>query len=423
MSHHRHPLPSISASILLAIMILAPAAAWAQEKQKVVVPFDFVSKFDNGRYGEMVGDLVWKKLQREGGFVIPDAMADVRDLCATSNLKVAPDMPLDKVQEIVRGTFDADIAIWGSIERVDLEIYDLVIKCVDFTSGEKPKVIFEKSARTNSAGEISHVYVKELLDKLYDRRDQGPAPVDQLAEENWEKNPNLVKGGDFQRGARGVPFGWDSHGGQQREPLGGLVAWIPEVGNPSNKVIRFTFSQAIGDTSGVMYYSDFFPITEGATYRFQCRYRTNGPSPKVFIKCYDEMASDYKESYTPKAGKSSRSGRKPYVPEEGQRREVYRSQQNLKGPKNVWNVQTEDFTPKHTKYSPKWGRVMLYAYLGAGVVEWDDVVVKEIIPASPNASKKQLRHSLDTNVTLEEMQENEARGVESRQKARKKSFE
>ena len=58
-----------------------------------------------------------------------------------------------------------------------------------------------------------------------------------------------------------------------------------------------------------------------------------------------------------------------------QLREVYRSQQNLKGPKNVWNTQTEDFTPGHTKYTPRWGRVMLYGYLGAGVVEFDDVVV------------------------------------------------
>ncbi len=413
MAQNRLTLLWIAGWALLSTMI--NPTAWAEEKQKVVVPFDFVSKFDNGRYGEMVGDLVWKKLEREGGFVIPDAMADVRDLCATSNIQITPDMPLDKVKEVVRGTFDADIAIWGSIERVELEVYDLVIKCVDFTSGAEPKVIYEKTVRTNSAGEISHRYVKELISKLYERTEQGPAPVDQLAEENWRKNPNLVKGGDFQRGSGGVPFGWESRGGQEREPLGRLVAWVPEVGNPSNKVIRFTFSAAVGDSSGVMYYSDFFPVTEGAKYRFQVRYRTNGPSPKVFIKCYDEMGSEYKESYTPT--KPKHAG-KEYVPEEGQRREVYRSQQNLKGPKNTWNVQTEDFTPKHTKYSPKWGRVMLYAYLGGGVVEWDDVVVKEIVPASPSQSKKQLRHSLDTKITIEEMKENEARGRDARQRGR-----
>lgn len=410
MSAHQKVVSWIAGCMLLGMI----GVAHAQEKQKVVVPFDFVSKFDNGRYGEMVGDLVAKKLEREGGFAVPE-MTDVRDLCSTNNIKLTPDTPLDKVKEVVRGTFDADIAIWGSIERVELEIYDLVIKCVDFTSGPEPKVIYEKTARTKSAGEISHLYVKEMLAKLYERGEQGPKPADQLAEANWAKNPNRVKGGDFERGSGGVPLGWESRAGQQREPLGRAVTWIPEVGNTKNHVIRFTLDRAVAESTGVMYYSDFFPVTEGATYRFQVRYRTNGPSPKVFIKCYDEMGSEYKENYKPAAARST-SGRKEYVPEEGQRREVYRSQQNLKGGKNVWNVQTEDFTPRHTKYSPKWGRVMLYAYLSPGVIEWDDVVIKEIIPASPGDQKKVLRHSTDTKVTLEEMNENEARGKEAREK-------
>jgi len=426
---------AVSAVSLLLGTVTGLSPAQEGRNQRVVVPFDFVSQWDNGRYGEMVGDMIWKKLEREGGFLIPESMGDIRDLCASSNIKVAPEMPIGKVKEVVRGTFDADVGIWGSVERApgtDGEIYDLVIKCVDFTASAEPKVIYEKSARTNSVSEIPHLYVKEMLDKLYDRQDQGPAPVDQFAEENWVKNPNLVKGGDFQRGANGVPTGWDSRGGQQREPLGKLVSWLPETGNPSNRVIRFTFDAGVGDGTGVMYYSDMFPVAEGAKYRFQCRYRTNGPSPKVFIKCYDEMGSEYKEESAlrttssrktddprAKAGAKSRDyqpRRNDYVPEEGQRREVYRSQQNLKGPKNTWNVQTEDFTPKHTKYSPKWGRVMLYAYLGGGVVEFDDVVIKEIVPASPSEAKKKQRHSLDTKVTIEEMQENEARGKETRQR-------
>jgi hypothetical protein len=234
-----------------------------------------------------------------------------------------------------------------------------------------------------------------------------------LAEQNWTDNPSLIAGGDFEQGTRGVPTGWESKGGQQREPLGNLVKWIDEAGYAGNKVIRFTFSKAIGDGPGVMYYSDWFPVDEGATYRFQCRYRTNGPSPKVFIKCYAEMPSQYQSDgppYQPSPGE--------YIPESLQRREVYRSQQNLKGPKNIWNVQTEDFTPKHTKYSPKWGRVMLYAYLGGGVVEWDDVVVKQIVPASPSETKKDPRHSMESAVTIEEMRENERRGEEARQRLR-----
>ncbi len=120
------------------------------------------------------------------------------------------------------------------------DVYDLVIKCVDF-SEEKPRVIMDLTARTNSVSEIPHLYGEQLLDKLYERQPRGPKPQDPIAEENWQKNPNLVAGGDFQQGRGGVPIGWEPGGGQHREPLGRLVKWIPEPGNPSNKIIRFEF--------------------------------------------------------------------------------------------------------------------------------------------------------------------------------------
>jgi len=394
----------------------------ASRREKVVIPFDFVSSFDEGRYGQMVGDLVWKKLDREGGFIIPDSMYDVRDLCTARNRKLTPDTPLAEVGEVVRNDFDADIGIWGSVERApgaEWEIYDLVIKCVDFSAQPEPKLIYEVSARTNSVSEIPHLYVKQMLDKLYDRKPGGPPPVDQFAEENWKNNPNLVLGGDFQKGIGGVPVGWEPgwEAGyvNQYEKLGNVVKWIAETGNPSNKVIRFTFDQGLGDSTGVAYYGKPFPVDEGAKYRFQCRWRSNGPAVKVFIKCYDEMGSEY----TPEAArKPSGAGRASYVPEGSQLRECYRSQQNLYGPKNTWNVQTQDFTPKHTKYTPRWGKVMLYAYLGGGVVEFDDVVIKQIVPASPSESKKELRHSMESDVTIKEMEENERRGAEARERLR-----
>ena len=394
----------------------------AARREKVVIPFDFESKFDEGRYGQIVGDILWKKLEREGGFVIPDSMYDVRDLCAANHRKITPATPLAEVAEVVRTDFDADIGIWGSVERAaghDWDVYDLTIKCVDF-SQQEPKVIYEKTGvRTQVVSEIPHLYVKEMLDKLYDRKPGGPPPVDQFAEDNWKNNPSLIMGGDFQKGMGGVPVGWEKgwEGGfvDQYEPLGNVVKWIPETGNPSNKVIRFTFDKGLGDSTGVPYYGKLFPVEEGAKYRFQCRWRSNGPNVKVFIKCYEEMSSEY----TPGSAAGPTSGRPgSYVPESAQLRECYRSQQNLYGPKNTWNVQTQDFTPKHTKYTPRWGKVMLYAYLGAGVVEFDDVVLKQILPGSPSESKKDRRHSLDSDVTLKEMEENERRGSDARERLR-----
>jgi hypothetical protein len=88
-----------------------------------------------------------------------------------------------------------------------------------------------------------------------------------------------------------------------------------------------------------------------------------------------------------------------------QRREVYRSQQNLKGGKNDWHVHTEDFTPKHTQFKPRYGRVMLYAYWPAGAVDWDDIVVKQIKPPTDDSSQKVKRPSPETKVLSEEIEQ------------------
>lgn len=395
------------------------AADSAYGHQKVVIPFDFVSDFDDGRYGRMIGDMIVTKIQKQGTFVVPAAI-DIRDLCVERGIKITPDTPLKEIQRVLRDVFDAQIAIWGSCEKVaghEWEVYDLTIKCADFSETLEPKMVYEKvNVRTKSVSEIPHLYVAEMLDKLYGREPGGPAPLDQNAEQNWLNNPNLVTNGSFEAGRGGVPNGWEDRGGQEREPLGNLVKWTTEAGNGKNRVIRFTFDASVGDGFGVMYYSKPFPIEEAAKYRFQCRYRTNGPKIIVFIKCYDEMSSDYKPTNIagPPSHPMSQAGGPEYVPGFGYLRECYRSQQNLKGAKNQWHTHTQDFTPKHTKYTPRWGKVMLYSYLGAGVVEFDDVVLKQIVPASASDRKKERRHSQDSSVTIKEMEENERCAREAR---------
>ena len=398
----------------------APPSDSRNAPKKVVIPFDFVSKWDHGVLGEKLGEMVWKKLSKNKIVVTTEAVQDIRDLCKSKNLQVTPDTPMEEVRDVIRKEFDAQVGIWGRIERApgtDGEIYDITLKCVDF-SGNEPKVIYEKTARTNSAAEVPHLYVKEMLDKLYGRKPGQGKPLDAAAEERWKSGPNLVVGGDFESAVGGVPRGWESRAGQYREPLGNMVQWVVEAGNSGNHVIRLTVPKSVAEMETLMYYSKEFPVHEGAAYRFQCRWRSNGPTAKVFIKCYDEMSTGYRrEDGAAKLDPGDPSG-SLNAPAGIQRREVYRSQQNLKGPNNTWNVQTEDFTPRHTKYSPKWGRVMLLIYLTEGVVEFDDVVIKEIVPAASQNLVKEKRHSLGTKVMVKEMEENERQGEEARKQLR-----
>jgi hypothetical protein len=296
-------------------------------------------------------------------------------------------MPLPKLKEIVVKEQAGDIGIWGKVERAqgfETDVYDIWINVADF-SVDPPRMIYQKQARTQTVSEIPHVYLKEALDRLYGRAETVPGAPDPKLQERWEHAPNLVKG-DFESG-RGAPAGWG--------PLPHDVTWIAEKGKDAkstNRIIRFTMNEDVAGTTGALCYSDFFPVEEGATYRFQCRWKTTGSAAKVFIKCYDELPTRFR---TRPGGESL----------ETEKREVYRSQQNLQGDSGKWNVHTEDLTPSHTQFTPRWGRVMLYAYWPAGSVDWDDVVFKQVAPAPPRKGEKDRRPSTETKVRTRETQE------------------
>ncbi len=392
--------------VLVMAIIVLPSSLADEPKpkpapQRVVIPFDFESRFDDGRYGQLVGDMLWKKLEREGGFVIPESMQDVRAWAERKKTNPHPAMPLAQMKKIVRDDFGADIAIWGKVERVEgnaTDVYDFTILVTDF-SADPPRTIHEAKARTKTVSEIPHVYVKAALDALYGRVEPVQSSVsDPDIEKRWLDGPNLVQG-DFEQG-RQAPQGWD--------PLSQHVRWIVDSDDAGsvgkNHVLRFEFPSSVAETSGVLFYSDYFPVEEGATYRFQCRWRSSGSAVKVFIKCYDEGETKFSERGTPeRAGASSSTSTSRSRSETVERREVYRSQQNLMGSAKTWNTHTEDFTPKHTQFTPRWGRVMLYAYYPAGTVDWDDVIVKPIRPA-PLSKDKTKRPSLETKVLTEEVE-------------------
>jgi hypothetical protein len=383
--------------------------------QKRVVMFDFESLWDAELptdYGGIMGNMFWMKLNREKGFIIPESMIDVRNICETYNIKPNPDTPLEKMKEYVTKTFNSDIGIWGKIERVNqdvMEIYDFWLKVVDF-SVEPPKIIYEvNQVRTEAVAEVTGIYVRAAIEKLYDK--QARTAADKAAmEANWVKNPNLIEGGDFEKVINGIPVGWESRCGQNREPVGRLVKVLADPDKPGNHFLHTQFDSGIAGTTGLMYYSKPFPIEETATYRIDYRIRkSQGVRAIVFIKCYDTLDTSFKPTAdTLKEGFTDKLGQ--------QTREVYRSQQNHWDYEifNRWVQHSQEFTPRHTRFSPKFGRVMVYALQAAGSVDYDDFVLKKV--KEPNEAElrtKIKRHSLETKVTLQEMEENERRGLES----------
>ncbi|MBN1853235.1 MAG: hypothetical protein JW829_10945 [Pirellulales bacterium] len=400
---------------LMALLVSPPARPVESGESRdvpaeppVVIPFDFESKFDDGRYGRILGDLIWRQLQKRGGTILPESMLDVRDWSEGRKFLPGPSTPLSQMQTILRDDFNADVGIWGKVERVaglDEDVYDVWIRIADF-SGAEPRIIYQTQSRTKTVSEIPHVLVKTALDRFLGTPPAIVSQTDPQCEIRWRRNPNLVQG-DFEKGD-GKPAGWD--------PLPPHVSLQTVHGGDGsiNRIIQFELPEDVAASTGVLYYSDYFPVEENATYRFQCRWRSTGSGCKVFIKCYDTMESQFQEKNSGPDGQkrqdrsrkmNSGTGSDTYPARE--RREVYRSQQNLIPQRNAdsrpgdypaesnpskrevptyadqtaqWHVHTEDFTPQHPQFTPRWGRVMLYAYWPAGTVQWDEIIVKKIAP-------------------------------------------
>jgi hypothetical protein len=388
--------------------------------QKRVVMFDFESLWDKDRasgYGSIMGNMFWLKLNREKEFIIPESMADVRNVCEMQNIHPNPDTPLPQMKEWVTKTFNADIGIWGKIERVDadvMEIYDFWLKAVDF-SVEPPRVIYEVNrARTEAVAEVTGIYVKAAIDKLYDRKARTAKEKAEL-DANWEKNPNLIVNGGFEKHHGEVPDGWESRCGQQRDPLGNLVKRVADESKQGNDYMHFTAPAAVAEGFGLMWYSKPFPIEEGAMYRIEYRFRKSaGNKMIVFVKCYDTIDTAFRptadvlqEGFTDKPGQ--------------QTREVYRNQHShVDEEPNVWHAHSEEFTPRHSRFSPKFGRVMMFVYWAAGTVDYDDFVLKKVKEASQEELRAKVkRHSLESKVSLKEMEENERRGTDTSKEIKK----
>ncbi|MDP2895222.1 MAG: hypothetical protein Q8Q12_01515 [bacterium] len=167
--------------------------------------------------------------------------------------------------------------------------------------------------------------------------------------------PNLVLNGSLEQGTNS-PLGWDML------PTDGSIRWVRSGGNPGGCIV-FTMSRSVAEGPGMLYYSDFFPVTSGRKYVFSVDIKTDGPVPRPFVKGY-ALAPD--------------------VHGKIERRPFYQRQSPFSAT-DEWQTFTMTFTPKvipayRGRYDIQWARVMLYAYLNPGKIYFDNVSVRESPP-------------------------------------------
>jgi hypothetical protein len=356
---------SAAALVILAALALAAAAAPAPDKGDkapeagatfaegtsiLVLPITS----DEQGLGDQVRLMLINKARRLGAVTYdPGSVAEV---IGSDHVPLAT--PPEKLAALARDRFSADFIVLGAVTGKGP--YAVRLVAVRATDPKKPQVM-DKTYNCEH-----HQYIPlEMAKAVYDIFGL-PVPEDPLrmmqnnpqAERLWREAPNLVRNPGFETPAAGGkgPADWQAPGALT---TGGVVTWIPNPDGPG-KIIKYDMDEETAGVYGMAYYSDWIPLEPGATYRFSCRYKSLGPTVKIFLKGYHE-----------------------FPPQEGfpaQRRETYRRQVHPAGEKAQWNSVVADFIPSHANpnQQPTWMKVDLYAYWPKGVVFWDDIVLKKV---------------------------------------------
>lgn len=331
----------------------------------ILVVLDFESAFDKGELGRFVAANFRAKITRYKLFQTIEDM-DRENFERHAKFVARFDMSAKDALDFAVKVLKADQVMWGKVEQAGGEQLRITTRVADAELGPD-KLKYENSIVVPNKYALQ-VGVFKQLGELTGREDPRYAALPPDAEERWKKAPNLLKGEGFETG-KDHPDGWEPFGvdWQMKE-----VHWEK---NPDGdgKCIVFRMSEAVAALEGDYYFSDFFDIEPGATYRIAYRVKTLAPTCKIFVKYYDWL----------------------HTPSEpaGQWREVGRTQINCRTERGKWVAEQRECHPQiyvtraQRTYTPKKCRVGLYAYWPAGVVYWDDVVFKKIgdAPRNPQA--------------------------------------
>ncbi len=336
----------------------APSAGKPGRAEGVAfLPLTFTS--DEKGLGQKVQQMLRFKAKRIGATVY-DAPS-IKEVLGSR--KVSSDTPPVELAALGRRRFDADIVVTGHVAGT--EPYEVRLLAVYTGNLQQPRVFKKRYACANH-----HLIPVEMAGAVFDilgmERPKDPLRMlraDPEIDRRWREGPNMVKNPGFEQP------GPSGNGPAHWQALEGQMAWVTNPDGPG-KVLKYDMNKATAGSYGLDFYSDWIPIEAGAIYRFSCRYKTLAPTPKIFLKGYHpfEAAGGYP----------------------AQRRETYRRQVHPSGGKGQWNSVTADFIPQSTRpaQTPTFMKVDLYAYWPAGVIFWDDIVLKKVRDAPPKAEEK-----------------------------------
>ena len=300
----------------------------AAANQPTLVVFDFESPFDNGKLGRKVTEMFRGHAFKRGEFVMLDRISREQVMEAASNPRFNSESAPREVAKRATEFFDAQIAIYGRVERIHADEYVTHVRILDLRRNRNIPVL--QDSYTTAFHALQVAVDKSLDEFLRATRDEKPDP---LADDSWQERKNLCRNGGFELGD-GDPENWERVDGLCTfwidDPFGDskvitidtdvnldqYEAWLKRFQNgapasaaPKKTPTRPPKYDTVGGITGAHLYSDPIPIRQGIAYRCDLLLRGPGGNTKCFVKGYAPFVDQ-------------RTG-------EIDHREVYRAQMNI----------------------------------------------------------------------------------------------
>jgi hypothetical protein len=292
------------------------------------------------------------KLDRSGFFEVVDGPR-MNEIVRETGLQVSGQTSVDELKAAA-ALADAQILIWGELSGAQL-----TLRIVEGADANPVLVKKEIRQPTDLRFAVEQTLGHLTMAPRFEHPSEVAVQRDPVAEALWAKNPNLVPNGDFSEAGRwtGI-YQSEWYEVPQSDAAPAVDKMVMRQTADGERVLSMQLSKRAAENNGLACLSDAIAIEPQTRYRLSFRYRSEGPVLHVFVKGYTRHRN---------------------IRGEETDREIYRRQVPLSGGTGgKWVTVVDDLNPQHPQYPVQTLRVDLYAYLVAGAVEFDDVVLKAV---------------------------------------------
>ena len=338
-------------NLLLGFVFLpALAPLFAAEPKPDLCVYDFVSQADKGAVGKKMAEIIRGHARRSGEYSLLVEI-DREDVLEAHPYTPGLPTPAAEIAAHAKQYFHANMVIYGEVVAAGGDELSVRVKVLDLPPEGEPRPRHAKEYKAANKFELMIVADQLLADlagrNAPHRRDKALPIEYKIVSENLVPNPSFE---DPDPQDKTQPARWVDASAKKQ------ATWANrgDAKTGDRKCLVLHPDKDMAESYGLIWYSDYIPVEQGAAYVVSMDMKSEGPAIIIWTKGYTSYAGEWRNSY---------KYQKRFYPEKGGQWEHF---------------QTEPFVPRNPSVKVEKVRIMLYAYLSPGNAYYDHVDLRKV---------------------------------------------